>query len=80
MLESAMQGNLLPVVIVLALILAALMHLGVAASLFADGAIWPPVTTLGFLGLAGLVLLKVVVKAGLIFGHRRKRRSAADYQ
>src|SRR5262245_7273657 len=69
------RRHLLPVVIVLAVILAALMHLGVAASVFAGGVILSPMTTLGLLGLAGLVLLKVVVKAGLIFGRYRKRRS-----
>lgn len=69
------RRHLFGVVIVLVAVIAVVLHVGVAASFFTGGVALPPMTSPGFFGLAGLVLLIVVVKTGLILGWHFKRRS-----
>jgi len=68
------EGKHLLGVLIVLVALAALLHVGIAASLFGGGLDLPPIATAGFFGLAALVLLKVGVKAAFILGWQFKRQ------
>lgn len=60
--------------IVLVVVLAVLLHVGVAASLLSAGTGSPPLSTVGFLGLAGIALLMFALKVKFLLGRHLKRR------
>lgn len=80
------MGNSPAGMVVLVVAVAAVLHVGVAASLFTGGLEMPPMASAEFLGLAGLLLLILAVKIRYIRAwHFRQRTdlkdpSAADEQ
>lgn len=68
-------GHAWSMAIVLAIVLAIASHIGFATSLFANGTSLPQLTSLGVFGLVGIVILKVLVKAGFILGWRFRRHA-----
>ena len=77
-LERTVEGTYRESRFVLVAALAAVLHVGVAASFFAGGVDLPSITVPGFLGLASLVFLIVLVKTGLILRWHFKRRSGVE--
>lgn len=72
------RRHLLQAVTVLMVVLAVLLHAGIADSFFAGRAWSPTMTALGLFGLSGFVVLIVAVKSRYMPGRHFKRRSGIE--